>query len=69
MPLSCKGTYRRVALVHLTQDYTSGGKLLNAVTAQTHAAKSYDRAYDLEAAGGQLLELPKADWREILEAV
>ena len=40
----------------------------NAVTAQAHTAISYDRAYDFEAAGGKLLELPKADWREILEA-
>lgn len=41
--------------------------LLNAVTAQSHFAKSYDRAVELEAAGGRLLELPKTEWRRILE--
>ena len=30
--------------------------LLNAVTAQSHTSKSYDRAVELEAAGGQLLD-------------
>lgn len=40
--------------------------LINAVTAQSHTAKSYDRAVELEAAGGQLLELPATAWREVL---
>jgi len=40
----------------------------NAVTAQAHAATSYDRAVDLEAFGGQLLDLPATDWKRILEA-
>ena len=42
--------------------------LLNAVTAQAHEARSYDRAVEFEAAGGMLLDLPKAEWREVLEA-
>lgn len=42
--------------------------LLNAVTAQGHAASSYDRAVELEAAGGQLLDLAPAEWKSILEA-
>jgi hypothetical protein len=42
--------------------------LLNAVTAQAHAARNYDRAVEFEAAGGMLLDLPKAEWRELLEA-
>lgn len=42
--------------------------LVNAVTAQSHNAQSYDRAVELEAAGGRLIELPKADWKEILQA-
>jgi Domain of unknown function (DUF932) len=42
--------------------------LLNAVTAQAHRAKDYDRAVEFEAMGGALIDLPKADWKEILEA-
>jgi hypothetical protein len=42
--------------------------MLNAVTAQAHTATSYDRAVELEAAGGQLLELPSSEWRKVLEA-
>lgn len=42
--------------------------ILNAVTAQGHAASSYDRAVELEAAGGQLLELASSEWKSILEA-
>jgi hypothetical protein len=42
--------------------------LLNAVTAQAHTAKNYDRAVEFEAAGGQLLSLNRTEWREILEA-
>lgn len=43
--------------------------LLNAVTAQAHTATSYDRAVELEAAGGSLIDLSKNEWKEILEAV
>lgn len=42
--------------------------MLNAVTAQAHTARSYDRAVEFQAAGGLLLDLPKADWKEVLEA-
>lgn len=42
--------------------------LLNAVTAQAHTARSYDRAVELEEAGGRLLELAPRDWKEVLEA-
>lgn len=42
--------------------------LLNAVTAQAHTAKSYDRAVELETAGGSLLALPQSDWRKVLAA-
>lgn len=47
---------------------TSAWGLLNAVTAQGHNATSYDRAVEFEAAGGQLLELPTHQWKEILQA-
>lgn len=42
--------------------------LLNAVTAQSHTAKSYDRAVELEGAGGALLDLSNNEWKRILEA-
>lgn len=42
--------------------------LLNAVTHQAHRARSYDRAVEFEAAGGKLLELPRAEWDEVLLA-
>ena len=42
--------------------------LVNAVTAQAHAAASYDRAVEFEAAGGALIDLPATEWREVLEA-
>lgn len=42
--------------------------LLNAVTAQSHTAKNYDRAVELEAAGGQLLDLSTTEWKRMLEA-
>jgi hypothetical protein len=42
--------------------------LINAITAQAHTAKDYDRAVELEAAGGSLVEMPAYDWRQILEA-
>lgn len=48
-------------------DLTRWG-VLNAVTAQAHAATDYDRAVDFEAMGGKLLDLPTKDWKEILEA-
>lgn len=35
MPSSCKGTYRRVALVKLAQDYTARGQLPKMIS--THA--------------------------------
>lgn len=49
------------------QDLSAWG-LLNAVTAQSHTAKNYDRAVELEAAGGQLLDLSPTEWRKVLEA-
>ncbi len=47
-------------------DTTAWG-LANAVTAQAHGG-SYDRAVEFAQAGGALLNLPKAEWKEILEA-
>lgn len=42
--------------------------LLNAVTAQAHAADSYDRSVEFEQLGGRMLNLPAADWKRVLEA-
>lgn len=42
--------------------------MINAVTAQAHTAKDYDRSVEFESAGGALLELPRTEWRRILEA-
>lgn len=42
--------------------------MLNAITYQAHTLKSYDRAVEFEAMGGALLNLPRSEWREILEA-
>lgn len=42
--------------------------LLNAVTAQAHDAQTYDRSVDFERMGGSLLELPRSEWRQVLEA-
>lgn len=47
-------------------DTTAWG-LTNAVTAQAHGG-SYDRAVEFAQAGGAQLNLPKAEWKEILEA-
>lgn len=42
--------------------------LINAVTAQAHEARDYDRGVEFEAAGGALLDLPSGEWKRILEA-
>jgi Domain of unknown function (DUF932) len=42
--------------------------VLNAVTAQAHAAKSYDRGVEFESMGGALVDLPPTEWRRVLEA-
>ncbi len=46
----------------------SGWGLLNAITHQAHTARSYDRSVEIEHMGGSLIDLPKKDWTEILEA-
>lgn len=42
--------------------------MVNAVTSLAHNAASYDRAVELEAAGGALVELAPSEWRRVLEA-
>jgi hypothetical protein len=42
--------------------------LVNATTSLAHTAKDYDRAQEIQAMGGQLIELDRSAWTEILEA-
>lgn len=42
--------------------------IVNAVTAQAHTSASYDRAVELEAIGGNLVDLAPAEWNEVLSA-
>ena len=53
-------------LEHLIRDrdYSRYG-LLNAITRTAEDVKDYDRSIELEALGGQVLELSRRDWREI----
>lgn len=68
-------------MVNLTQQESSGVLrhlidgadrsrygLLNAVTRYSQDVESYDRATELEAIGGQVLNLPSRAWREISRA-
>lgn len=56
-------------LLHLMKggDLSQWG-LLNAVTRASQDVESYDRATDLERMGGQILTLPRSDWRLLAEA-
>jgi len=42
--------------------------LANAVTATANEHEDYDRAVELERAGGMVIELPQTDWKEISTA-
>lgn len=42
--------------------------MLNAVTRTAEDSDSYDRATEIEAMGGRLLDLPAANWERIAEA-
>lgn len=44
---------------------TSRWGLLNAVTRTAQDVESYDRATELETLGGQILHLPRTEWREL----
>lgn len=49
------------------RDYSRWGAL-NAVTKVANTYEDYDRASELEAMGGQILELPQSQWRTIANA-
>lgn len=40
----------------------------NAVTALAHSSESYDRAFELEGLGGQVIDLSKTDWQQVAQA-
>ncbi len=42
--------------------------IINAITHQAHEATSYDRAVEFEAMGGDLVNLGRDEWKEVLEA-
>lgn len=42
--------------------------LLNAVTRTAQDVESYDRATELEAMGGEILEMPRGSWKTLAEA-
>ena len=42
--------------------------LFNAVTRSAQDVESYDRATELEAIGGRVIELPRHDWERMLKA-
>jgi hypothetical protein len=41
--------------------------IVNAVTVQAHTA-TYDRAVEFETIGGNIIDLPRSEWEEVLEA-
>lgn len=59
----------RSILTHLIKgkDLSAWG-LVNAVTSLAHKSKSYDRAVEIEAEGGRLLDLSRGEWTKVLEA-
>ncbi len=60
---------RGSVLTHLIEggDLTQWG-LLNAVTRASQDVESYDRATELERAGGRILELNRSEWSTITQA-
>jgi hypothetical protein len=42
--------------------------LINAVTAQAHTTKDYDRAVEIEAMGGEMMNFSVREWKEIVTA-
>jgi hypothetical protein len=46
----------------------SGYGLVNAVTHYSQQVEDYDRATELEALGGRLIELPVGEWISLAQA-
>jgi len=64
-----QSNHRTGVLWHLISrgDLTGYG-VVNAVTGYSQEVEKYDRATDLEALGGRLIELQPREWKEIAEA-
>jgi hypothetical protein len=62
-------TERKSVLDHLIRggDLSQYG-LHNAITRTAEDLDDYDRASDFERFGGQIIELPANEWRQIAEA-
>lgn len=63
------GEEKNSALLPLIRggDFSRWG-VLNAVTEIANTHNDYDRATEIESIGGQILNLPAGEWREIAEA-
>ena len=48
-------------------DYSKWG-MVNAITERANEHPSYDRAVELQALGGRVLELKPSDWRDMATA-
>lgn len=60
---------RAGVLRHLISEASpSGYGLVNAVTHYSQEVEDYDRATELEALGGRLIELPAHEWKSLAEA-
>ena len=61
---------RSGVLRHLIEDgQLSGYGLVNAVTHYSQTVDNYDRATELEALGGRLIELSPQEWKGMAEAI
>lgn len=67
--LGFSDTEGQMILQHLIQGGSlSAYGLMNAITRTSQDVDDYDRATELERAGGKLIELDRKDWRVIAEA-
>ena len=60
--------YRRVLQTGRSAPQSTHSGQVNAVTGYSQEVEKYDRATDLEALGGRLIELQAREWKEIAEA-
>ena len=65
-----RGQSLRKMLQHLIAggDLSQYGAAANAVTRLAHDAESYDRAFELEGLGGQVIDLAANDWQQVAQA-
>lgn len=63
-----RGLFRR-NLINGDDGAATGWRVVNALTAVAHDTNDYDRAVELERAGGKLLALTEQEWSEVAEHV